>query len=220
MGLCLFPDSSYLEQIGSDMKYNHEEEKEKLQFEIIAHRETYDKVLAERVQMVKELARARHMMDWYAKLFEEASLKVTQHATELAAARKTIEEMREALEKAREGISASYEEAPLMRKRFTSLKATLFWPIGRGKSCDTRATPSAPPSPRPTRRESPMRVRIDYTNWRGERSIRLVKPLRLEFENSEWHPETQWVLYAVDLDKGVERVFAMKDLHSWEPVHE
>ena len=65
-----------------------------------------------------------------------------------------------------------------------------------------------------------MRVRIDYTNWRGERSIRLVKPLRLEFENSEWHPETQWVLYAVDLDKGVERVFAMKDLHSWEPVHE
>ena len=111
MGLCLFPDSSYLEQIGSDMKYDDAAEKEKLQFEIVAYRETYDKVLAERVQMVKELARARHMMDWYAKLFEEASLKVTQHATELAAARKTIEEMREALEKAREGISASYEEA-------------------------------------------------------------------------------------------------------------
>ena len=58
-------------------------------------------------------------------------------------------------------------------------------------------------------------IQIDYTNWRGIRSIRTICPLRLEFENSEWHPETQWVLYAIDVEKGEERAFALKDIHLW-----
>ena len=60
-------------------------------------------------------------------------------------------------------------------------------------------------------------VVIDYTNWRGERSTLLIHPIRIDFENSEWHPETQWVLYAVDVEKNAVRSFAMKDIHSWEP---
>lgn len=58
-------------------------------------------------------------------------------------------------------------------------------------------------------------VLIDYTNWRGERSTRRIRSLRLVFENNEWHPETQWLLEAVDLDKGAERSFAMSGIHSW-----
>lgn len=61
-------------------------------------------------------------------------------------------------------------------------------------------------------------VLIDYTNWRGERSTRRIRPLRIEFENSEWHPDTQWVLYAVDVEKSAERAFAIRDIHSWEPA--
>lgn len=61
-------------------------------------------------------------------------------------------------------------------------------------------------------------VLIDYTNWRGERSMRRIRPMRISFENSEWHPETQWVLYAIDIDKGMERIFAMKDIHSFGAI--
>jgi len=58
-------------------------------------------------------------------------------------------------------------------------------------------------------------VMIDYTNWRGERGLRRIRPLRIDFENNEWHPETQWLLLAVDVDKGHERTFAMKNIHAW-----
>jgi predicted DNA-binding transcriptional regulator YafY len=58
-------------------------------------------------------------------------------------------------------------------------------------------------------------VIIDYTNWRGERSLRRIIPLSIQFENSEWHPDTQWILYAVDIDRGASREFAMANVHSW-----
>lgn len=59
-------------------------------------------------------------------------------------------------------------------------------------------------------------VTIDYTNWRGERGARLIYPLAIRFENNEWHPESQWLLEAVDLEKNEIRTFAMKNIHSWE----
>jgi predicted DNA-binding transcriptional regulator YafY len=65
-------------------------------------------------------------------------------------------------------------------------------------------------------------VVIDYTNWRGERALRRIRPLRIDFENNEWRPETQWLLLATDVDKGEERTFALNNIHAWfspaEPV--
>ncbi len=61
-------------------------------------------------------------------------------------------------------------------------------------------------------------VEIDYTNWRGERSKRRIVPMRLLWENSEWHPETQWVLYALDVEKQEGRSFALASIHSWAPA--
>lgn len=58
-------------------------------------------------------------------------------------------------------------------------------------------------------------VTIDYTNWRGARSMRRVRPVSIVYENNEWHPETQWLLYAIDLEKGEERCFALAGIHSW-----
>ena len=60
-------------------------------------------------------------------------------------------------------------------------------------------------------------VRIDYTNYRGERAWRWVLPKRIEFGWNEWHQEPQWLLTALDLDKDAEREFAMKDIHAWMP---
>lgn len=64
----------------------------------------------------------------------------------------------------------------------------------------------------PDRRKEVM---IEYTNWRGERALRRIRPYRIDFENNEWHPDTQWLLSAVDIDTGQERSFALKNIHSW-----
>jgi hypothetical protein len=64
-----------------------------------------------------------------------------------------------------------------------------------------------------------MIVEIDYTNWKGVRSTRRIQPLgTVKFEKSDYHPEKQWVIEALDLDKNETRSFAMKDIHSWTPV--
>lgn len=60
-------------------------------------------------------------------------------------------------------------------------------------------------------------VWIDYTNHRGERAWRRIMPIDmpLSFENSEWHPETQWIMEAIDLDKGAPRSFPLASIHEW-----
>jgi predicted DNA-binding transcriptional regulator YafY len=60
-------------------------------------------------------------------------------------------------------------------------------------------------------------VVIDYTNYRGERRERRVHPSSITFSCTEFHPENQWLLTALDLEKNEMRVFAMKDVHSWRP---
>jgi hypothetical protein len=61
-------------------------------------------------------------------------------------------------------------------------------------------------------------VRIDYTNWRGERTIREVTPVRLWYGANEWHKERQWLLTAVDAKKGERRDFAVSCIHSWAEI--
>jgi predicted DNA-binding transcriptional regulator YafY len=58
-------------------------------------------------------------------------------------------------------------------------------------------------------------VRILYTNYRGETSLRRIRPERIFFGSSDWHPEAQWLLEAYDVDKGALRGFAMKDIRAW-----
>lgn len=63
-----------------------------------------------------------------------------------------------------------------------------------------------------------MDVIIDYTNWRGERRKRQVRPNRIAFGYTAYHTQMQWLVWALDLESGIEKAFAMKDIHSWEPV--
>lgn len=63
----------------------------------------------------------------------------------------------------------------------------------------------------------PNPATIDYTNWRGERALRVIRPLSIYWGSNQWHPEKQWLLDAIvekDGERDV-RAFAMKDIHSW-----
>lgn len=67
-------------------------------------------------------------------------------------------------------------------------------------------------------------MRIDYTNWRGERRWRVVTPLpmgALRFETNRWHgPAPQWIMYALDEEIGETRGFAMNNIHKLEKIDE
>jgi hypothetical protein len=65
---------------------------------------------------------------------------------------------------------------------------------------------------------SNKRIKIDYTNWRGERRWREVRPVSLSFASTSWHPEPQYLLTCVDIEDGKEKQFAAKDIHDWETI--
>lgn len=58
-------------------------------------------------------------------------------------------------------------------------------------------------------------VKICYTNYKGETSIRDIIPIKIWFGKTEWHPEKGWLMDAYDIDKKAERSFAMKDIKAW-----
>ncbi len=57
-------------------------------------------------------------------------------------------------------------------------------------------------------------VWIDYTNHRGDRRWRKIRPCWLNFKMTKYHPTKQWILRAEDKQKGF-RDFAMQDIHGW-----
>lgn len=61
-------------------------------------------------------------------------------------------------------------------------------------------------------------VRIDYTNWRGERRLREIKPIEIEWSCTKWHPIHQWLLRAKDMDDGRIKHFAFTGIHAWSPI--
>lgn len=61
-------------------------------------------------------------------------------------------------------------------------------------------------------------VEILYVNHRGVQALRTVLPLRIRFGSTDWHPEPQWLMDALDVERGVERSFAMVDVAQWRPV--
>lgn len=60
-----------------------------------------------------------------------------------------------------------------------------------------------------------LTVRILYTNYRGETSLRQIVPERVHFGSTNWHPEKQWLLDALNVEKNATRSFAMKDIRAW-----
>lgn len=69
-----------------------------------------------------------------------------------------------------------------------------------------------PPTPK---LESGAIVRFTYRNHRGEISQRRAVFLRIDFRSTPYHSKPQYILHGVDLDKGAERGFALKDILGW-----
>jgi predicted DNA-binding transcriptional regulator YafY len=69
-------------------------------------------------------------------------------------------------------------------------------------------------------RRSDMKTEVTFTykNYRGETSVRLVRPVMVSFGTTGFHPEPQWLLHAWDVNKDAERTFAMKDIRDWDPA--
>ena len=55
-------------------------------------------------------------------------------------------------------------------------------------------------------------LKFEYTNWEGKKATRRVRPIEIWYGKTEWHPKSQWLLRAMDLDKNEERNFAVKDI--------
>ena len=55
-------------------------------------------------------------------------------------------------------------------------------------------------------------IQFTYTNWKGETGTRKVFVYEFKWGSNEWHKEEQWLLHGLDEDKGVSRLFAMKDM--------
>ena len=58
-------------------------------------------------------------------------------------------------------------------------------------------------------------VCFDYTNHRGESARRTVRPIRIWFGSTAWHPEAQWFLEAWDIDRNATRDFALNSIAGW-----
>lgn len=57
---------------------------------------------------------------------------------------------------------------------------------------------------------------IDYTNWKGERSMRNISPGPSWWGMAEpWHKSPGWLMAAVDRDTGKMRIFALAGVHTW-----
>lgn len=63
--------------------------------------------------------------------------------------------------------------------------------------------------------DNDKRVTVEYTNYKGETRLREIRPERLWFGSTEYHPEKQWLLDVFDEEKQERRTYAMKDIHSW-----
>lgn len=63
-----------------------------------------------------------------------------------------------------------------------------------------------------------MRLHFTYTNYRGETDEREVIVHHVRHMSTDWHPEKQWILTALDVKKDVMRDFAMKDMSNVRPT--
>ena len=55
-------------------------------------------------------------------------------------------------------------------------------------------------------------VTFNYLNYRRSQAHRRVGIISVWFGSTEWHPEPQWLLHGIDLEKMETRDFAMKDM--------
>lgn len=59
-------------------------------------------------------------------------------------------------------------------------------------------------------------VTVRYRNHRGEVSWRRIVPISIWYGSTDWHKEPQWLLCCVDIEKNVNRDFAIANIMEWK----
>ena len=59
---------------------------------------------------------------------------------------------------------------------------------------------------------NPPVLTITYTNWRGETATRRIQPIGFFYGETTWHKGGQWLLKALDVDRNLERDFAVSGI--------
>jgi hypothetical protein len=57
-----------------------------------------------------------------------------------------------------------------------------------------------------------LRTLERYRNWQGIVADRTARFEALLYSSTEWHRTPQWLIKAIDLDKGEVRLFALQDI--------
>lgn len=60
-------------------------------------------------------------------------------------------------------------------------------------------------------------VTVLYTNYRGEKAERRIRPITIWFGSNEYHSMPQWLLRAWCFKKSGFRDFALANVHEWRP---
>lgn len=63
-------------------------------------------------------------------------------------------------------------------------------------------------------REPSQVITFLYRNWKGEIRERRVIPIEIEFTHDDYHFPDQWLMHAIDMDKGARRTFAFENILS------
>ncbi len=58
-------------------------------------------------------------------------------------------------------------------------------------------------------------IKIEYTNYRGEKGVRTIVPISFFFGTTEYHPQEQWLIKLWDVDRQAERIYALKEISRW-----
>lgn len=56
------------------------------------------------------------------------------------------------------------------------------------------------------------KISFSYVNYRGHKEDRIVMVDEIYWGSTEWHPEPQWLMTALDYSRNAIRDFAMKDM--------
>jgi predicted DNA-binding transcriptional regulator YafY len=60
-------------------------------------------------------------------------------------------------------------------------------------------------------------LKIEYTNYKGVRSWRTIRPIALYHgEHRPFYHGKRWLLRAWDVDRQAERVFDVHKIHGWD----
>lgn len=59
-------------------------------------------------------------------------------------------------------------------------------------------------------------VIICYTNYKGITKEYHIIPKKITFDANNWYKTKQWLLTAEDVERKVDRTFAMKNIAEWK----